>query len=308
MGRNFKTKIIFVLVFLCCLPTFSQSIKPLTYKEIKTGIASYLVEIGFFKGIEEYHTDTNTIRFSGFFNEIADKNAIPDGVYCSSTRASHGIYLFVIVDGNEYKILNLYDKQDLFSSLTEILNFSIKKDYCKELVIEYIERALNWHSLMQSYRRSNCYFSFDNKQTLSNVSLGELKNKLVNYLKSENIIGDESFHILLLDKIDEFNVTINLNPLNEDDASKKLDKGYYRFTATDNMEYAISYYLLLKDTNFELVTTRGNNNLNQELLLLLNFGIEQKFCFEKVKYILLNYLEEGLPLESCLSDLKKRLP
>ena len=308
MGRNFKAKIIFVLVLLCCLPTFSQRDKPLTYEEIKTGIANYLVEVGFFKGIEEYHTDTNTIRFSGFFNEIADKDSIPDGVYKSSTRASHGIYLFVIVDGNEYKILNLYDKKELFRSLIEILNFSIKRNYCKEVVIEYIESVLSWHSLMQSYRRSNCYFSFDNKQTISNVSLGELKNELVNYLKSENIIGDESFHILLLDKVDEFNLTISMNPLNEDDVSKALDKGYYRFTATDNMEYAVSYYLLLNDKDYELVTIEGGKNLNQELLSLLNFGIEQKFCFERVKYILLNYLEEGLPLESCLSDLKKRLP
>ena len=143
---------------------------------------------------------------------------------------------------------------------------------------------------------------------MSNLSLEEIKNQLVEHLKSNNIIEDESFHILLLNKIDEFNLAIMMEFLDESDAPKVLTKGYYRLTVTDNMEYATSYYLLLKDKDYELVTTKGGDNLNQELLSLLNFGIEQKFCFEKIKHVLLDYLGEELPLESCLSDLKKRLP
>ena len=307
MVYNFKINISLVLASFCWIFTFSQSDDSITYANIETGIANYLVEIGYFKEIKESRTNSNKIRLSGFFNEITDKDSIPNGVYKYSTRSSHGIYLFVVVEENNYKILNLYDKKELFRTLNEILNFSIKRDYCKEVVIEYIESALHWHFLMQNYGRSDCSYSFDNKTT-SSLSLEELKNKLVNHLKSENVIGDENFHILMLDKIDEFNLTISLNPLNENDAFKNLNKGYYRFTATDNMKYAVSYYLLLNDNDYELVLLKEGKNFNQELFTLLHFGIDQKFCSEIIKYVISNYLKQEQPLKSCLTDLKKRLP
>lgn len=309
MRIYFKNKHTIVLIFLCCSIAFGQSNKSLTYEKLKTGIANYLVEIDYFKSIEEYYADTDKFHLKGFFNEIIDKSSISDGIYQFSSGSSHEIPWLILVDNGNYKILNLSSKNELYTTLIEILNFSGNKSYCKEIVLEYVERLFNWHFLMQQYKRqSNCYFPENNNSALSEQTIGELKTKLIGSLKDKSIIKDGNFYILLLEKIDEFNLTVFMHSSNENYISTILHKGYYHFTVTDNLEYGVNFYLLLNDIDYELVTIQGGESMEQELFSLLSFGIKQEFCMEKVKYILLRYLEEALSLDSCLSDIKKKLP
>lgn len=312
MGHIFKATMGFVLLLLCSPYSIGQDGVAPTYEEIRISIAKHYVEVGILKSMEDFNADSDRFHFRGFYNEITNKDSIPDGIYRNTSNSSHALYFYILVDGSNFKILDLYPYDELYKSIPEILDFSIRKDYCKELTLEYIEGALFWHYYMSRYFKGNnyCSYDFDNSHAISELSLEEVRNKLLGLLKSDAIFKDDGPEMVLLGKVDEFDMDLDLSS-DRNIESKEINIGFYRGSA---LNYAVDgekvkrFYLLVGDTEIELLPNESEEKLNHMLRSFLRFSKEQRFCFKRVQYVIMDYLKSNLPGDSCLNELRNKMP
>lgn len=304
-----KIKLVSVLIFFSLNMIYSQTAEVLNYDHLKEGFGHYLIEKEYLKNIEEYRRIEKNYEISGAFNQISNKDSIGEGIYKIWSGGNHTNPFYIIVEGNDYKFLNIYAKDDLVISLNEIVKFSKRKAYCKEVVKSYIKQILQWDSRLQVKRKFDCNLNYELERPSSGLTAIDIKFKIISFLTQEKIIKEDDVFLFWIEKVDEFRLDKNMEYLDEQDEKMIFSQGYYSFTIVNlNTDYVTEYYFLLGDQEIELVSMNGGEALSQEFQSLLNFGLKQKYCVEKVNYILDEYIDHHWSVESCLKQIQKELP
>ena len=292
-----------LIVFLCFSYSISaQGSLTLTLEKLKEGLTAFLVEK------KQIITRANSKSFGkinlyGLHNTHV--NTIPkNGVYGFNNGSVNKLSFFVIVDNNKYQILDLSTLGGFKDATSKILNFSSKKNYCKEIVTDYMSRLLNVYYKVnrnpRNYKTNNCVWP--NKSAKSIYTTQALRLKLAEYLvKQKEIISIDSYFdnnaLLFLDRIDMYHGMPKAN--------KNVECGIYMFTNYDNPKPVIRYVIVNEDW-FEILELK-EDQLKQNILDIIDFGERQNTCYLKTKERI-ELLIETVNNKSCFDSFLKELP
>lgn len=152
--------LILLLTAICCK---SQHINTLTFYSLSEKLIEYLYfkdEIDYNRS-EKLKSKEYKFHFVGFFNKT-EKGELKEGVYTFSSLSSHSQLYYVIVEKNEYQILDFTKREELDDSIKKILDFSERKKYCVDITIELIlsivKSFYNYNVNPLNRKDINCYY------------------------------------------------------------------------------------------------------------------------------------------------------
>lgn len=234
----------------------------------------------------------------GLHEDIIDYENLKFGIYVIST-GSHQPVNFIIYEKDSIHFLDAYSYEEFIISLEKLLKYSFKKEYCDEIIIDYVSRLIRIHYNINRNLRgntdNNCEFP---KRILKSIfKLNDFKLKLVKELIKNDIVQSiDSFYDepdnLILQKVDFY---FGLSKQNEN-----LEIGIYSY-AFVNSEDIIDGYVLLKEENFYFLEMNNNENLIKTVHDIIDFGEENEVCSEKTIWLLGKIFDKFLS-KSCFGN------
>lgn len=149
------------ILLLFCLPLFAQNNGKLTFEKLQHDLTNYLIEKGeiYKSDIDSYKKGEKNIRISGFHNRL-DRGDLKNGVYAFFLTRTMARGYFLIVDNQEYKILDITTREGLDKSIKEVLDFCDKYEYCVDISKTYVNRLVevyyNFNKWPDQRRDLNC--------------------------------------------------------------------------------------------------------------------------------------------------------
>jgi len=299
MKRIFLLQILFLVSFT----SSCQNNEVITYDSLKKGLANFLVKSEYIQDFDAYENNKEIINLRGVYNKI-DKNSLVNGVYSFSINHSHGKAFFVIVDGMEYNILDITTKEGLYHSINNTLEFCYKQNYCKEIIVDYIDRLIGVYNINNNpnrYKNSDCEYELS--RTKSTYTINQIKPKLVNFLVNENEIESYSHYI---EYPEYFFLGTTGIYFGMPDETEFIDSGIYTFYNTEDLQQK-SYYLMIDMDGYQILSVDNIKNLQKTIEQLLIFGEKNNYCYKETKNIILKIIDEYFS-NSCLRDNTQKLP
>lgn len=139
-----KRKIVtYILAIFICNVSSSQDFKALTFDSLKKDLIIFLIKNNDIKEFEkeDYISGKRQIDIIGVQNDY-HKGFLKDGVYSFYQTRSHSRVHFVIIENNNYTILNLTNRDGLDLGIINLLNFCERSKYCEDITNDYISRLL----------------------------------------------------------------------------------------------------------------------------------------------------------------------
>ena len=138
-----KRKIISLLMFLFCLNCNSQTIKILTFESLKKELLPFLINNKDIMDneIEDYRSGKKQISIVGLQNNYF-KGDLKDGIYRFSQTRTHSRVYFVIIEKNNFTILDLSSRDGLDLAIKNTLDFCERSKYCEEITNDYVSREI----------------------------------------------------------------------------------------------------------------------------------------------------------------------
>ncbi|KAF2519341.1 hypothetical protein E0W68_03025 [Flavobacterium salilacus subsp. salilacus] len=136
-----KSKMFIILILISNL-TFAQN-PDLTFQSLKEHLVDFLIEKGDIREneIKEFKNDLEKIKVIGVYNNV-NKGKLINGVYSFFIPRTIARSNFVIVDDNKFIILDLTNKEGLESSISNLMIFCEKQNYCYTITQDYISRMI----------------------------------------------------------------------------------------------------------------------------------------------------------------------
>lgn len=133
------------LIFLA-LPLIGQSTKLITVKSIENELRDFLIEKGDIdkNKIEDFNSGKLGLIVIGLINGSV-KEELLDGFYSFSLLQSHTRVYFLIIEKENYTILDLSSRDGLETSIKNTLDFCERNKYCSDLSKEYISRMITMY-------------------------------------------------------------------------------------------------------------------------------------------------------------------
>ncbi|MCZ8144640.1 hypothetical protein [Flavobacterium sp.] len=139
-----KRKIIKYLVALLIYSNSnSQDLNTLTFDSLKTHLITFLIknnDIREFE-IDDYKSGRRQIDVIGIQNDY-HKGDLKNGIYSFYQTRNHSRVHFVIIENNNYTILNLSNRDGLNLGIIALLNFCERSKYCEIIINDYISRLI----------------------------------------------------------------------------------------------------------------------------------------------------------------------
>ncbi|WP_430399141.1 hypothetical protein [Flavobacterium sp.] len=138
MKKNFL-----ILLFVASFVN-GQNSKKLTFDNLKPFLIDFLYEKNQLTSerVDELKKGEYDFYLRGLFNDKHDGELV-NGVYAFSNFSSHSKAFFVLVENNEFTILDLDNREGLDVSIKNILDFSERSKYCVLITSEILTRLLN---------------------------------------------------------------------------------------------------------------------------------------------------------------------
>lgn len=139
-----KAKVsLIILALIVSLSSSCQSTKNMTEEVIKSKLADFLIKKEGLndKDIEDIKKGKLGISLLGLFNPFK-KNELNDGIYSFSLSRTHVKVYFLIIEKEDYIILDISTREGLDLSLKNTLDFCERKKYCSDITEEYVSRMI----------------------------------------------------------------------------------------------------------------------------------------------------------------------
>ena len=136
-------KVILFFFLLSTFLVFSQDDKKLTFDNLKPFLIDFLFEKNqlSLERVDKLKSGEHDFNLRGVFNNKRDGELI-NGIYAFSNFSSHSKAFFVLVENNEFTILDLDNRDGLDVSIKNVLDFSERNKYCVLITSEIITRLL----------------------------------------------------------------------------------------------------------------------------------------------------------------------
>lgn len=273
----------------------------LTADKLKDGLAEFLVEKKQIK-VMANNTQFGKINLSGVHHKLV--STLPkSGIYSFNNGLPSGLCYFVIVQNNNYEILDVSTIRGLNDALKKVLRFSDKKNFCKEIITDYTFRLINTHYNIndnpRTYKTDHCEWLKENESTYNVQSLGL---KLAEYLvEQEEMTSIDAYYEkkdhLLLERIGKYHGLPNEN--------KKMNCDLYAFTNRYHPQQNVRFVIVNEDW-FEILELE-KDQLEQNINQIIDFGERQNTCYLETNDRIKNLIER-IYTTSCFDNFLKTLP
>ena len=239
----------------------------------------------------------------GLYNKIKPDSLI-EGIY-SISRGNHSKIFFMIYEKEEVQILDVSSSESLVQSIKRLLEFSFRKNYCTEIINDYLVRLMGgYYSINKNLNTkldTNCKYNKPPTKSIYNLDILDIK--LAEYLISKKELKSLEYYFdnseyLLVERIG-----IYYGMPREDEM---LDTGIYKFSNVEN-DLPKSYYLIIHRKKFEILDLADKKSLNNIIEKVLLFGEENEYCYRKTGLIIQGFIKKVF-YKSCLEDITNRLP
>lgn len=135
-----KTKI-WLLFIVFSLNINAQDKHKLTFEKLNSDLSSYLHDKGDMNSsqLKKYKEGKLNIAINGVHNNVS-KGEVINGIYAFSLNGTMARGYFLIVDNNEYTILDITTRDELDRSIKLLLDFCDKYNYCETIITDYVGR------------------------------------------------------------------------------------------------------------------------------------------------------------------------
>src|SRR5690606_38515765 len=99
---------------------------------------------------DDYKKTKQGVLVYGIHNKISQNN-LKEGVYGFSKSTSHSRNYFLIYENKKIIILDVTSLESLSNSIQIFLEFADRKNYCVELINDYINRFTNSYFVINKY-------------------------------------------------------------------------------------------------------------------------------------------------------------
>lgn len=137
-------KKIFICLLFIPLIAIAQSKEKLTFEKLNKELHDYLSkndELYIVQNKNHKITD-GSISIMGIHNYDSSKTELIDGVYAFSMNITMAKVYLVLIEGNEFKILDFRTRENLDKSLVSLLDFCDKHKYCEKITTDYVSRMV----------------------------------------------------------------------------------------------------------------------------------------------------------------------
>lgn len=121
-----------------------QTIEKLTFESTEKKLLDFIISKGDvpLNDIENFKSGKYGLYFFGVYNNLK-KGDLINGIYCFSLARTHSKNYFLIVENNNYIILDITSKKGLELAIENTLNFCEREKYCSDLISENVTRLIN---------------------------------------------------------------------------------------------------------------------------------------------------------------------
>ncbi|MFT3796523.1 hypothetical protein [Flavobacterium sp.] len=127
------------LVFMITFSGLSQKSEKLTFNELKNEVIDFMVanKNMQLEMAEKYKSgEYNTFILTGSINQQKEGD-LKDGLYQFAPLASHQQVYFVLVEKDNFEILDLSTRKQLDEAIIKVLDFCERKKFCYEISSSY---------------------------------------------------------------------------------------------------------------------------------------------------------------------------
>ncbi len=268
---------------------------PDPYQELRAKLVDFLVEKEMLT-VEEYNNEPRILHLRGLFKDKLNNLEVKNGIYSFSINRTHTKAFFVIVENNNYDILDLTSTEGFIESIKKTLIFCKKNNYCKELTIDYINRIIGVYYIINKNPNTridpNCKFPKNLEE--STYSLDRLSNQLAEYLVKVKDFESMDFYSLNPEYlvIDNFSMYYDL-PI----SNKFIESGVYKFyngAKDDSLHYAI-----VNIDSIVIHSIKNDEQLYETLSAIITFYEDKEVCYKIIKEIVNEIIEENIK-KTCL--------
>lgn len=138
-----KKQIVTLIISLLCLNSYCQITNKLTFDSLKKELIPFLINSKDIidNELEDYKSGKRQISIVGLQNNYY-KGDLKDGIYRFSQTQTHSRVYFIIIEDNNYIILNIATREGLDLAIKNTLDFCERKKYCEILINDYISRMI----------------------------------------------------------------------------------------------------------------------------------------------------------------------
>lgn len=131
------------LLMLIHLSSNCQTSKNLTFESLEKELTKFLINNNDIQKYElkDYMSGKTHIKIIGVQNEYSNGN-LKDGIYAFYQTRTHARSYFIIVEKDEFTILNLSNKNGLHEAIKKTLDFCEKSRYCETITNDYVSRLI----------------------------------------------------------------------------------------------------------------------------------------------------------------------
>lgn len=133
------SKIIIIIICVLPLKSIGQTLENKTFSCLEKELIKFLIEkkdILEFE-VEKYKNGKSRLNISGAQNNYR-KGELKDGIYIFSQTRTHVRLYFVIVEENNFTILDISNREGLEISIKNTLDFCERKKYCQKITGNYV--------------------------------------------------------------------------------------------------------------------------------------------------------------------------
>ena len=134
----------FFLIMVFCSSCKIQKTENLTFDTLSSDLITFLYkkkEINYERS-EKLKSKEYSFNLRGLFNNKS-KGELINGIYAFSSFNSHGRAYFVIVNNNDYTILDISTRKGLDTSIKNVLDFCEKERYCVDITNQCITSIIS---------------------------------------------------------------------------------------------------------------------------------------------------------------------
>lgn len=139
-----KTKnILSILILLLSITSSCQTTKNLNFTSIEDKLIEFLIKKGDIMEhqVKSFKNKEYSIHLIGVKNGY-NKDTLINGIYFFSAHISHTKTYYLIVENDNYTILDLSNREGLDVSIKNTLDFCERQKYCSDITEDYINRII----------------------------------------------------------------------------------------------------------------------------------------------------------------------
>ncbi len=142
-----------------CINANCQSLKVFTFKLLEKELVLFLIKNKdiFESEIKDYNDGKKRLNIFGIYNNYRG-GKLKNGIYCFSQTRTHVRNYFVIIENENFIILNISNRQGLDIAIKDTLDFCERNKYCEKITNDYITRLIR------------TYYNF-NKNPIAHIDL-----------------------------------------------------------------------------------------------------------------------------------------